>query len=107
MFCKSDSTGYKELLSGIRMKAVVYGENTLMTEFLLKSGSILPSHDHIHEQTGYLVSGKILLTLDGETFEVSAGDSWNIPGGVTHSARALKDSVAIEVFSPRRDEYIE
>lgn len=98
MFCKSDSNGYRELLPGIRMKAVVYGENTLMTEFLLRCGSTLPSHDHIHEQTGYLVSGKILLTLDSETFEVSPGDSWNIPGGITHSAKALEDSVAIEVF---------
>ena len=106
MFCKSDSKGYRELLPGIRMKAVVYGEKTLMAELLLKSGSTLPSHNHIHEQTGYLVSGKILLTIDGKTFEVSPGDSWNIPGGVIHSAETLDDSVAIEVFSPKRDEYI-
>jgi len=106
MFCKNDSTGYRELLPGVKMKAVVHGEKTLMAEFLLKSGSILPSHDHIHEQTGYLVSGKILLTFAGEIHEVNQGDSWNIPGGVIHSAEALEDSVAIEVFSPRRDEYI-
>lgn len=77
MFCKNNSDGYREVLPGIRMKAVVYGENTLMTEFLLKSGSVLPIHEHIHEQTGYLVSGKILLTIGEETFEVEPGDSWN------------------------------
>lgn len=107
MFCKNGSTEYRELLPGIRMKAVVHGEKTLMAEFLLKSGSTLPSHDHIHEQTGYLVSGKILLTFNGETFEVNPGDSWNIPGGIIHSAEALEDSVAVEVFSPRRDEYMQ
>jgi quercetin dioxygenase-like cupin family protein len=106
MFCENNSTGYRELLPGIMMKAIVYGEKTLMTEFLLKSGSTLPSHDHIYEQTGYLVSGKILMTFEDKTFEVNPGDSWNIPGGTTHSARVLEDSVAIEVFSPRRDEYI-
>lgn len=106
MFCKNCSTGYRELLPGIWMKAAVHGEKTLMAEFLLKSGSKLPSHEHIHEQTGYLVSGKILLTFAGEIHEVSQGDSWNIPGGVIHSAEALEDSVAIEVFSPRRDEYL-
>jgi len=52
MFKKCDKTGYKEVLPGIRMKAVVYGDKTLMTEFLLKAGSTLPAHDHIHEQTG-------------------------------------------------------
>lgn len=106
MFCRNCSTGYRELLPGVSMKAVVHGEKTLMAEFLLKSGSTLPFHDHIHEQTGYLVSGKILLTFAGETFEVNPGDSWNIPGGVIHSAEALEDSMAIEVFSPRRDEYL-
>lgn len=106
MFKKGDETGYNEVLPGIRMKAVVYGDKTLMTEFLLNAGSILPSHDHIHEQTGYMVSGKMRLTIGEETFEVVPGDSWNIPGGVPHSAEVLEDSVAVEVFCPRRDEYI-
>ena len=106
MFQKSDETGYKEVLPGIRMKAVVYGDKTLMTEFLLKAGSTLPAHDHIHEQTGYMVSGKMRLSIGEETFEVAPGDSWNIPGGVPHSAEILEDSVAVEVFCPRRDEYI-
>ncbi len=106
MFCKHDQDGYRELLPGIRMKTIVYGEKTLMTEFLLEKGSSLPAHDHIHEQTGYLVSGKIFLTIEGEKLEVNPGDSWNIPGGVSHSAEAVIDSVAVEVFSPRREEYI-
>lgn len=106
MFKKCDETGYKEVLPGIRMKAVVYGDKTLMTEFLLRAGSTLPVHDHIHEQTGYMVSGKMRLSIGEETFEVAPGDSWNIPGGVPHSAEVLEDSVAVEVFCPRRDEYI-
>jgi len=107
MFCKNDSKSYREVLPGISMKAVVYGEKTLMTEFFLKSGSALPIHTHIHEQTGYLISGKILLTIGEETFEVEPGDSWSIPGGINHSAAILENSIAVEVFSPRRDEYME
>jgi quercetin dioxygenase-like cupin family protein len=107
MFCKSDSNGYREVLPGIYMKTVVYGESTLMTEFRLNKGSILPAHEHMHEQTGYLVSGKMVLSIDNDSYEVVPGDSWNIPGGVLHCAEILEDSVAIEVFSPRRDEYIQ
>ena len=107
MFCKNDSKSYREVLPGISMKAVVYGENTLMTEFFLKNGSTLPAHNHIHEQTGYLVSGKILLTIGEETFEVEPGDSWSIPASVTHSVKILENSIAVEVFSPRREEYME
>ncbi|MEZ5336194.1 MAG: hypothetical protein R2741_13700 [Methanolobus sp.] len=72
MFRKHESSGYKEILPGIKMKTVAYGEKTLMTEFLLDRGSLLPLHEHVHEQTGYLVSGKMLLTIGGKTHEVSA-----------------------------------
>lgn len=107
MFCKSDCNGYREVLPGISMKTLVHGERTLMTEFQLKKGSILPSHEHMHEQTGYLVSGKMILSIGNTAYEVISGDSWNIPGGVPHCAEVLEDSVAIEVFSPRRDEYLQ
>lgn len=107
MFCKSDCNGYRDVLPGISMKTLVHGESTLMTEFRLKKGSILPSHEHMHEQTGYLVSGRMVLSIGNATYEVVSGDSWNIPGGVLHCAEVLEDSVAIEVFSPRRDEYMQ
>ncbi len=107
MFCKSDCNGYREVLPGISMKALVHGERTLMTEFRLKKGSILPSHEHLHEQTGYLVSGRMILSIGNTAYEVISGNSWNIPGGVSHCAEVLEDSVAIEVFSPRRDEYLQ
>lgn len=107
MFSKHNETGYKEVTSGILMKTIVYGEKTLMTEFLLKKGSKLPAHEHIHEQTGYMVSGKMLLTIGDKTQETRPGDSWNILSNVRHGAEILEDSVAIEVFSPRRDEYLE
>lgn len=107
MFSKHEDKSYIEVLPGIRMKTTVHGDRTLMTEFVMKKGSKLPEHDHPHEQTGYLISGYIRLSIGSETFEVGAGDSWNIPGKVPHSARIIEDSVAIEVFSPRREEYLQ
>jgi quercetin dioxygenase-like cupin family protein len=77
-----------------------------MTEFSLDKGNILPIHKHPHEQTGYLVSGKILLNIGDETFEVNPGDSWCVHSDVEHSADILENSVAIEVFSPVREDYL-
>jgi quercetin dioxygenase-like cupin family protein len=59
-----------------------------------------------HEQTGYLVEGRMRLSIGTEEYEVEAGDSWCIPGGVEHGAHILEDSVAVEVFSPVRDDYL-
>jgi quercetin dioxygenase-like cupin family protein len=106
MFSKRNSSGYKHALAGIRMKTLVFGDKTLFTEFLLNEGSVLPKHAHFHEQTGYLLSGRIRLSIGNETFEAEAGDSWCIPGNVEHGAEILQDSVAIEVFSPVREDYL-
>jgi quercetin dioxygenase-like cupin family protein len=106
MFTKRNSSGYKQALTGIRMKTLVFGEKTIFTEFLLDKGSVLPKHVHPHEQTGYLLSGRIMLSIRGETFEAGSGDSWCIPGNVEHGADILEDSVAIEVFSPVREDYL-
>lgn len=106
MFYKKDETGYRQVVKGVSLKTLTYGEKTLLAEFLLTGGEILPSHAHVHEQIGYLVSGAILLTIGSETFEVNPGDSWCIPGNVEHGAKILKDSVAIEVFSPVREDFL-
>ena len=106
MFITATSDGYKDVLDGIRMKTLVYGEKTLMVEFRLDKGADLPAHQHPHEQTGYLVSGRIDLTIDGCVHAVGAGDSWCIPGGAIHSAKIHEDAVAVEVFAPVRKDYL-
>jgi unsaturated pyranuronate lyase len=106
MFRQPDDNGYREVLDKIRQKTLVYGEKTLLTEFRLGKGAILPRHSHPHEQTGYLVAGRLDLTIGRKTNRVEPGGSWCIAGGVEHSAIALEDSIAIEVFSPVREDYL-
>jgi quercetin dioxygenase-like cupin family protein len=106
MFAKSDSTPFHDVIQGIEKRTLVFGEKTLMTEFRLQKGSTLPGHAHPHEQTGYLVSGRIQLTIGDRTYDVAAGDSWCIPGAVSHSALCLEDAVAVEVFAPLREDYL-
>lgn len=77
-----------------------------MTEFLLTKNSALPNHAHPYEQTGYLVKGHIILRIGETEQDTTPGDSWCIPMNVTHGARILEDSVAIEIFSPVREDYL-
>jgi quercetin dioxygenase-like cupin family protein len=106
MFGKQSVSGYQESLPGILQKTLVWGEKTLMTEFILEKGSVLPLHSHPNEQTGYLVEGHLTLTVGEEAHEIFPGDSWSIPGNVVHFAEVHQDSKAIEIFSPVRTEYI-
>ena len=107
MFSKHSSQGYIMALDGIRRKTLVHGDNTLLTKFLLEKGKVLPVHKHPQEQTGYLVSGRLKLTMGGEEYEVEPGDSWVIPGDTEHGAVIIEDAVAVEVFAPVREDYID
>jgi quercetin dioxygenase-like cupin family protein len=63
-------------------------------------------HSHPHEQTGDLVSGRLELTIGSETCEMKPGDSWCIPDGTKHGTKPLEDAMAVEVFSPVREDYL-
>jgi quercetin dioxygenase-like cupin family protein len=106
MFCRKDAAGYRIVAPGVRMKTLTHGKNTLFTEFRLEASNVLPMHSHAQEQTGYLVSGVIRLTIGEEAFDVLPGDCWCIPGNVVHGASVIQDAVAIEVFSPVREDYL-
>jgi quercetin dioxygenase-like cupin family protein len=106
MFYKSTGDGYKPVLPGIMIKTLVYGDKTLISEFRMEQGSQLPPHAHPNEQTGYLIAGKIRLSIGDEKFDVEPGDSWCVLSNVEHRAEILADSVAIEVFSPVREDYL-
>ena len=106
MFCKHNTVEYRELLDGVRLQTLVYGEKTLMGRFTLTKGARIPPHKHPHEQTGIMISGKLLFTVDKKEHEVETGDSWCIPGDSEHSVIAVEDSVVMEVFSPYRVDYL-
>lgn len=106
MFYKKNNDNYKKAFDGVNYKTLAYGGKTSLGEFRLEKESIIPNHNHPQEQTGYMISGEMTFTIDGEVHKVQAGDSWSIPGNVYHSVKVHKDSVVIEVFSPVREDYL-
>jgi quercetin dioxygenase-like cupin family protein len=106
MITKNESATWHDLIPGIRVSTLVHGDKTLMARFELQERAFLPLHSHMHEQTGYLVSGRLRLTVGEETFEAGPGDAWTVAPEVSHGGEALVDSVAVEVFSPVREDYL-
>ena len=106
MFYKKEPGSYRKALDGVTYKTLAYGIRTLLSEFRLERGSVVPNHKHPHEQTGYMISGRMTFTINGEIYNAQPGDSWCIPGDVEHSAEVFEDCVALEVFSPVREDYL-
>ena len=106
MFNKNSKDGYLTPLDGVQRKTLIHGEKTLMTEFKLREGSVIPLHSHPEEQIGYLISGQIEFTVGSEKTVCNPGDSWCFAGDKEHGAEILQDSVMVEVFSPVREDYL-
>lgn len=95
-----------EMFDGVARRTLNAGALSSIHEIEIAAGSVVPMHTHPHEQIGYLVSGRVKFELGDETKELTAGDSWVIPSEVPHEVTAIVDSVALDIFSPAREEYI-
>jgi quercetin dioxygenase-like cupin family protein len=106
MLNKPDPTAFRDMAEGVRLNTRAHGERTLLAEIRFDRGAVVPVHQHQHEQTGYLVSGRLALEVAGERHVADPGDAWCIAGGVEHGGEALEDTVIVEVFSPVREDYL-
>jgi quercetin dioxygenase-like cupin family protein len=94
-----------EMLPGITRRTLSEGARTMLCELRMDAGSTVPAHTHAHEQTGYLASGRFRFRLGDTWRELGPGDSWCVPGGIEHEVEVIEDAIAIDVFSPPREEY--
>jgi quercetin dioxygenase-like cupin family protein len=106
MFRKNNSSEYRPLIPGVRIRPLVFEQRTHLCEFLLEQGHELPWHNHPYEQTGYLLSGKVQFKIGEEYFDTLPGDSWCIPENVFHSVFVVEDAHVLELFSPIRPDYL-
>ena len=106
MFTKKNSTTFRPLMKGVKMRPLAWEEKTILCEFHLAEGHNLPAHQHPYEQSGYLISGKLNFRIEDKWHTVEPGDSWSIPENIEHQVSIMEDSVALEVFSPLRNEYL-
>jgi quercetin dioxygenase-like cupin family protein len=83
-----------------------HNEKLFLAEHRMEKGWSGAAHSHPHEQIAYVVSGHLRVRVGVETFELHAGDSFVVRGGVEHQATALEASVVVDVFTPRRDDYL-
>jgi quercetin dioxygenase-like cupin family protein len=94
-----------EMLPGVVRRTLTEGERMMLVEVTLEQGAVVPAHTHPHEQIGYLASGRLLFQIGDERRELAAGDSWLVPSNVSHQVTVLETSIAVDIFSPPREEY--
>ena len=53
-----------------------------------------------YETVGYVVSGRVEVTVGETVLDLGPGDSWSVPRGAEHSYRVVEVLTAVEATSP-------
>ncbi len=96
-----------EQLNPLVTRQYVVGTNTMLARIVLKKGAHVPMHQHFHEQISHVVEGALQFLVEGRESTVRAGEILCIPPHVPHEVTALEDSVALDIFNPPRQDWID
>jgi len=94
------------MVEGVRRRTTVSGPGMSQMVVTLAAGGHLPEHSHPQDQVVHVVRGRLRLTVAGASREVGTGESLYLPGGVPHSAEALEETLAVDTFSPPREDLL-
>ncbi len=104
-FYKMDKLNRKELVPGVHLRTI-WGDKVMLSLVDISHDGEVPEHIHPHEQAGLIMEGSVDFTIGGETRRLTQGDAYVIPGGVPHHVVPVGGpAVALDIFSPPREEY--
>ena len=95
-----------EKLSEKISRQMLSGERATVARIYLARGAYVPRHAHESEQFSLILSGALRFIFDDREAVVRAGEIVFIPSFVPHAAEALEDTVDLDFFSPRREDWI-
>jgi quercetin dioxygenase-like cupin family protein len=96
----------REQLTPLFERQMIHSSRLTIARLRLSKGTVVPTHAHENEQVSLIESGKIKFVLDGKEEILQGGQALVIPPNVPHSAEAIEDCVAIDIFSPPREDWI-
>ena len=106
-FFKVSELKAKKVLEDSTLR-VVTNKNTMVTFFEFgPNTTIMPKHNHPHEQTAVVIAGSIKMIAGGETKILKANEGAVIPPNVEHEVIPLEPNTKImDVFYPIREDYL-
>ena len=96
----------REQMNALVVRQALHGTNMTIARLEIKAGAVVPTHHHVNEQMTVMLSGRMRFVFPDKTVEVAGGEVLEIAPNLPHSAEALEDSVAIDLFAPVREDWL-
>ena len=95
-----------ELGGGCSRKILAYDDALMAVEVTFEKGAAGADHSHPHTQLSYVLEGRFAYSVNGETVELVKGDSIVVPSGLVHGTVCLEAGKLLDVFNPKRDDFL-
>jgi quercetin dioxygenase-like cupin family protein len=104
-FLRLDALDSFALADGVHARAL-FGDGAMLNLVELEPDAVVPTHSHPHEQLGIVLSGEIVMVIDGVDRPCHAMDAMHIPSGLVHGAYAGPEgALVLDVFVPIREDF--
>ena len=97
----------EEQMNPSTRRRYVTADRVTVARFDLKRGGVVPRHSHENEQVTCVISGALRFRFGDAEVLARAGDVVQIPSWAEHEVEIVEDTVAIDVFSPVRRDWLD
>lgn len=95
-----------DLGGGIKRKILAQDKDMMAVEVHFVKGAVGAMHTHPHVQISYVLSGSFEANMDGEKTVIKTGDTYYTKPNLPHGVVCLEDGVLLDIFTPRRDDFL-
>ena len=104
-FDNLSSLDTRRIWDGVHAR-VVHGDRLTFSVVELDPDTVVPEHQHEHEQLGMVLTGSVSFRVGDEIQDLGPGATWSIPSNTAHEVHVGRDgAVVIDVFVPTRDDW--
>jgi quercetin dioxygenase-like cupin family protein len=106
LYAEPSDEGWTPTAKGVERRVRLNLPEMMVVEFRFSAGAVGALHAHPHVQSSYVREGAFDVTIAGTTRRLGAGGGYIVPGGVEHGVVAIEPGMLIDVFTPRRDDFL-
>ena len=106
MFVLNEDVKLNNLGGGVSRKILAYNDRIMTVEVRFEKGAVGSMHSHPHVQISYVLEGKFEANIGGEIKIISKGDTYVTEPNVEHGVTCLEAGALLDVFTPKRDDFL-
>jgi unsaturated pyranuronate lyase len=88
------------------LRKVVYGDSLTVAKVEVHGGQVTQPHSHETEEVIFVLKGRWLFHLPEGDVTLRENQLLCIPSGIEHSSEALEDTIALDICSKNRADWI-